>query len=274
MDNWKLITAKKISTCEICSKEFPIGTKIYWSRGYAFIRCVDDLEPREVPVLEVTSSGVAGESAQEMFVKKQNRTRDARKKILGEKLGSVANFVLGDTQDTKNWKQGAIGERKVGETLDAVCKEFGYRALHDRAIPGSKANIDHILVSDRGVIIIDAKNYTGMVRIDEQGGILSPLVTTLYVGTRKQTKLVVGVKKQVSLVAAELKKAKFDIPAVGALAFHQADWPLFFKPTLIDGVLINSKGIRIAIQSLPIVEGIDIPKVHSHLGNIFTSKIS
>jgi hypothetical protein len=33
----------------------------------------------------------------------------------------------------------------------------------------------------------------------------------------------------------------------GVLAFFDAEWPLFFKPMEIDGILINSKGVEAAV---------------------------
>ena len=35
--------------------------------------------------------------------------------------------------------------------------------LHDRRIPGSKANIDHIAITAAGIWVIDAKRYKGDV---------------------------------------------------------------------------------------------------------------
>ena len=138
-----------------------------------------------------------------------------------------------------------------------MCKKHGFNVLHDRKIPHSSANIDHILITDRGVFVIDAKNYEGLVRIEQTGGILTPLQETLYVGNRRQTKLVDGVKKQVAIVSKAIQKGDSHTPIFGALAFYKADWPLFFKAKEIDGVLINSRGIEAAVLEKPLVEGIN-----------------
>ncbi len=37
--------------------------------------------------------------------------------------------------------------------------------LHDRRIPGSRANIDHIAIATSGVWVIDAKRYKGKVQV-------------------------------------------------------------------------------------------------------------
>ena len=184
----------------------------------------------------------------------------------------LANLYFGDSQNTKAWEKGAVGEIRVGKVLDAMGTKYEFGVLHDRKIPGSVANIDHILVIDRGVFVIDAKNYKGQVRIDEQGGILTPLVWTLYIGNRKQTKLVGGVKKQVKIVQTSLQRNGFDLPTFGILAFYDATWPLFFKPTEIDGILINSKGVEAAVLVKPIVESCDALEVFACLKRVFTSK--
>ena len=102
------------------------------------------------------------------------------------------------------------------------------RVLHDRRIPRTRANIDHIVVCTSGVFVIDAKKYEGRPQLRVEGGILRSRVETLLVGRRNCTKLVDGVLKQVELVTAALQ-ADPDLPEVsmrGRLCFVEADWPL------------------------------------------------
>jgi hypothetical protein len=35
------------------------------------------------------------------------------------------------------------------------------RVLHDRRIPGTQANIDHIAITSTGIYVIDAKRHVG-----------------------------------------------------------------------------------------------------------------
>jgi hypothetical protein len=42
--------------------------------------------------------------------------------------------------------------------------------LHDRAIPGTRSNIDHIAVVPSGVWVIDTKQYRGRVQRRDRGG--------------------------------------------------------------------------------------------------------
>jgi hypothetical protein len=97
----------------------------------------------------------------------------------------------------------------------------GIAILHDRRIPGSKANIDHIAITRSGIWVIDAKRYKGRPELKIEGGILRPRVEKLLVGRRDCTKLVDGVLKQVGLV----RDFVGDVPVTGALCFVEADWP-------------------------------------------------
>lgn len=68
------------------------------------------------------------------------------------------------------WEAGAAGERRVAQQLDLLV-QHGWTALHDVHWPGRpKANLDHVLIGPGGIIIIDAKNWTGTVTA--VGGVL------------------------------------------------------------------------------------------------------
>jgi hypothetical protein len=41
--------------------------------------------------------------------------------------------------------------------------------LHDLAIPGSQANIDHLVIGLGGVLVIGSKQYRGRLRLDHYG---------------------------------------------------------------------------------------------------------
>ena len=73
-------------------------------------------------------------------------------------------------RDERAWTAGAAGERLVAEKLEELTAR-GWRVLHDVRWPGRpKANLDHVLVGPGGVIVIDAKNWTGNVEV--RNGIL------------------------------------------------------------------------------------------------------
>lgn len=68
------------------------------------------------------------------------------------------------------WSVGAAGEAKVADQMTEL-EALGWLALHDVHWPGRpKANLDHILVGPGGILIVDAKNWSGDVRLS--GGVL------------------------------------------------------------------------------------------------------
>ncbi|WP_225215238.1 nuclease-related domain-containing protein [Cellulomonas avistercoris] len=67
----------------------------------------------------------------------------------------------------RNWSVGAEGERLVAANL-AHLERYGWVALHDLRWPGrQRANIDHVAVGPGGIVVIDAKNWSGRVAVAE-----------------------------------------------------------------------------------------------------------
>jgi len=139
-----------------------------------------------------------------------------------------------DPQSTTAWHTGAIGEERLGQRLNELSSDT-MRVLHDRRIPDTRANIDHIAVTPTGIYVIDAKKYKGRPSLKVEGGILRPRVEKLLVGARDQTKLVDGVLKQIDVVRAIVGDA---IPVTGVLCFIEADWPLI-------GGAFTTRGIEV-----------------------------
>lgn len=81
--------------------------------------------------------------------------------------GAVAEALARAEREKRNWAAGAEGERRVAETLDTL-GQYGWTALHDVHWPGRPlANLDHVAIGPGGVVIIDAKNWTGDVTLTE-----------------------------------------------------------------------------------------------------------
>ena len=64
------------------------------------------------------------------------------------KLGGLILALSDDPQSTRAWDTGALGEERLGNRLNELASG-AIRVLHDRRIPGSRANIDHIAVARR-----------------------------------------------------------------------------------------------------------------------------
>jgi Nuclease-related domain len=81
-------------------------------------------------------------------------------------LGWLLRFR--SSPDTVAWRRGAAGERRTARLL-ARLERRGWAVLHDLAIPGSAANIDHLVIGPGGVLAIDSKQYRGQLRVDRDG---------------------------------------------------------------------------------------------------------
>lgn len=94
------------------------------------------------------------------------------------------------------WAAGAAGEARVGAMLETLQSQ-GWMALHDVHWPGRpKANLDHVLVGPGGVIVIDAKNWSGDIHL--RNGVLRQ-------NGYSREREVAGVVEQCSAVAALLE---------------------------------------------------------------------
>lgn len=131
-----------------------------------------------------------------------------------------------EKQSTTAWSVGAEGERRIGARLDALADQLGGLVLHDRKIPCSRTNIDHILILPHGLWVIDAKNYRGKVEIRRSGGVLTPRVEKLTVCGWDCTSLVDQSLRQVELV----REAMPGVPVTGVLCFYGAEWPVGGHP--------------------------------------------
>ena len=70
--------------------------------------------------------------------------------------------------DILAWRRGAAGERRTARLL-APLERRGWAVLHDLAIPGTQANIDHLVIGPGGVLVVDSKQYRGQLRLDRYG---------------------------------------------------------------------------------------------------------
>jgi hypothetical protein len=72
------------------------------------------------------------------------------------------------SEQARAWRRGAKGERHTARLLDRLGRD-GYVSFHDLAVPGSPANLDHLVVGPSGVFVIDSKQWTGQVHQSADG---------------------------------------------------------------------------------------------------------
>lgn len=80
---------------------------------------------------------------------------------LADLLGPLAPI---ESAPAAKWRRGAEGERRTAQLL-APLRHLGWTVLHDRRIPGSAANVDHLVVGPSGVWVVDSKLWRGRVRV-------------------------------------------------------------------------------------------------------------
>ena len=268
----KVMALRRADVCVVCRTALQEGTKAQWDSAARTVTCLSCAQGAPQPIPDATErpgdsanatadddgsaqdgvadagtgpppasatidTGVAGLSAR----KEHERRRAKREAQLEEKwgagrLGRIAKALSDDPQSTKAWAQGAAGEERVAKVL---ADRLADRAvlLHDRKVPNTKGNIDHLVIAATGVWIVDAKQYRGKVeRRDVGGWFRSDL--RLYVGGRDRTKLVDGLQWQYDAVVAALDG--IDVPVHSALSFVDAEWPLLFaKPLQLNGAWIS-----------------------------------
>jgi hypothetical protein len=66
--------------------------------------------------------------------------------------------------DPGRWERGAAGERRTAEIL-AELPPRRWGVLHDLPVPGSRSNVDHLVIGPTGVWVVDSKTTLGEVRV-------------------------------------------------------------------------------------------------------------
>lgn len=212
-----------------------------------------------------TEEPTAGRSARAEHERRRAKDEAATRAAWG-KLGGIAVALTPERSSTRVWATGAIGEEIVGAKLDAIASEQ-IRVLHDRRIPKSKANIDHIVVTPGGVWVIDTKRYVDK-RIEKrvEGGLFSPRVEKLWVRGDK-TSLITGMHKQVGLVEAAVP----GVPVKGVLCFVDGDWAWFADPFTVSDVLVLWPKKLVQLLTKEPSVGVDVAAVHDALATTFRS---
>lgn len=218
-------------SCRICGTELPAGTEAIYERPTKTVRCTWHSEGSGLNIVTVSEgfdsegvaveSGTPGASARREYERRAAK-REGRIRSQHPTLGGLILALSEDPQSTRAWDIGAVGEERLGRRLTELTSD-ALRVLHDRRIPGSRANIDHIVVGPSGVFVVDAKKYKGRPHLKIEGGLLRPRMEKLMVGSRDCTKVVEGVLKQVDVVRGCVSE---DVPIHGVLCFVEADWPL------------------------------------------------
>jgi hypothetical protein len=129
----------------------------------------------------------------------------------------VASALFATPNSIAAWQTGAQGELRTGRLLEPLEGE-GFRILHDRKIPGSRANIDHIVIGPPGIYVVETKSLGGALQIRDN---------EVFVSGRRRTKMIDEVKREALAVQTALAK---ELAAPGwmvtpVICVHRADLP-------------------------------------------------
>jgi hypothetical protein len=156
--------------------------------------------------------GTPGASARREF-ERRRLARESKTRTEHPHLGKLL-LRFGETpQHEKSWETGAIGEEELAASLARRCPDA--LVLHDRRMPGSRANIDHLAAAPSGVYVIDAKRLRGKIEVRK------PFFgePRLVVAGRDKSKLVDSLLRQVEAVRAGLALIETDAPVHGCFCF-------------------------------------------------------
>lgn len=254
MAEWRV---KYDGICSRCGMPLLRGTPAAWDRTTRTIHCIECPQPGSPGPAPQIDHGVGGRSARAEYERRAAK-RDA---AITERWGSgfaakVVRALSTEPQTTRAWAIGAAGEEKLARELARVP---GLMVLNDRRVPGTRGNIDHILVAPAGVFVVDAKNHRGMVDVKNRGWFLRPEYR-LTVGGRDHSAMVDGLAWQVDAVIAALEGADPMPPVTPVLCFLEADWPVFGAPEEFRGVRLEGpRSIERLVTKSAILDEAQIP---------------
>jgi len=145
--------------------------------------------------------------------------------------------------DAVAWRRGAAGERRSARLL-APLERQGWAVLHDLTVPGSRANIDHLVIGPGGVFVIDSKQYRGRLQLDGSGQLWHgryPLAPAL---------------RTVSFEADQAARALPDpgVAVVPIIAVHGAQVP--WGKVVTQGVpVVSARRLPSMLRQLPAILG-------------------
>jgi Nuclease-related domain len=142
------------------------------------------------------------------------------------------------------WRRGAVRERRTARLLGPLERQ-GWAVLHDLAVPGSRANLDHLVIGPGGVFVIDSKQYRGRLQLDPSGRLWRgryPLAPTLQAVSFEADR------------AAQVLPDPGVVVVLPVVAVHGAQVP--WGKIVMDGVpVVSARRLPSMLRQLPAVLG-------------------
>ncbi|MHB1911679.1 MAG: nuclease-related domain-containing protein [Acidimicrobiales bacterium] len=144
-------------------------------------------------------------------------------------------------KEAEAWRVGAAGERTVARRL---ARTRGVIVLSDRAWPGRRANLDHVVIAPTGVFVIDTKAHAGRVELIDRGSFCHPSLR-LHVAGWDRSDLVESVGRQGAAVGAVVARDWLEgpqVPVVAVLCFVGGNWCMPTDPVSVGSVVVSGVG--------------------------------
>ena len=265
------IPLRYAGVCVLCGAALAAGTEALHDSVAKTVRClacpIPGVSQAEQPIDHGTAGGSAGRESERLVAKRAATVKDR----YGNRLGSAILALTDEPQSTRAWARGAGGEEKLAATGRDLP---GIQVLHDRRVPGTRGNIDHVVVAPAGVFVVDAKRYEGTIRIRDKGRLLRANLR-LYVGHRDCSHLAENMGWQVAAVERALQSAALDAvpPITPVLCFVEGEWPWFRPPDTFRCVrLEGTRSIRELITHRQVLDGAAIGRLTRILATAFPPK--
>jgi hypothetical protein len=283
----KELRLRYAGTCVVCGVALAQGLPALYDKASKTVRCVACPNVAAVdPTVAAASAvdpgaalgsdelasldyGIAGASAQREHDRRAAKREERVKERLGRRFGGLLLAVVDEPQSTRAWAQGALGERNLAEALAGVPDIV---VLHDRKVPGTRGNIDHLVIAPGGLFVVDAKRYKGRLQIRDKGGLFRT-EWRLYVGGRDCSHLAENMGWQVKAVEALLGSIGSQMAITPVLCFLEVEWPLLFATESFHGVrLASPRGLRKLVTRTQILDAAKIDKLARILATGFPAK--
>lgn len=96
------------------------------------------------------------------------RARELRTPLV--RLGELAGISTARGREAGRYRAAVVGERTTAARLVDLERE-GWTVLHDRALPDSRANVDHLTIAPSGAVFVpDSKRWSSRFRVRVVGG--------------------------------------------------------------------------------------------------------
>jgi hypothetical protein len=133
-------------------------------------------------------------------------------------------------------------ERRTARLLGHLGQQ-GWAVLHDLALPGSLANLDHLMIGPGGVFVVDSKQYRGRLQLDPSG--------RLWHGRYPLTAVLRAASFEADQAAQVLADPQVVVPI---LAVHGAQVP--WGKVVMEGVpVVPARRLPSMLRQLPAVLG-------------------